>query len=95
VIQKNNTRPHAHDRGRILRTPSSFGGLVVNLSVAELAAAFLCAALRITDAPRADHAQYLASWLAVLKADKRAIFTAASKATEAAAAAVLIVLRAI
>jgi len=32
-----------------------------------------------------DHAQYLASWLAVLKADKRAIFTAASKATEAAA----------
>jgi hypothetical protein len=35
--------------------------------------------LRITDDPRADHAQYLASWLAVLKADKRAIFTAASK----------------
>jgi hypothetical protein len=30
--------------------------------------AFLCADLRITDAPRADHAQYLASWLAVLKA---------------------------
>lgn len=93
--KKTNTRPHDHNRGRILRTPSSFGGLVVNLSVAELAAAFLCAALRITDAPRADHAQYLASWLAVLKADKRAMFTAASKATEAAAAAVLIVLRAI
>jgi hypothetical protein len=56
--------------------------LVVNLSglVAELGAAFVCADLRITDAPRADHAQYLASWLAVLKADKRAIFTAASKA---------------
>ncbi len=29
------------------------------------------------------HAQYLASWLSVLKADKRAIFTAASKASEA------------
>ena len=53
--------------------------------VAELGAAFLCADLRITDAPRTDHAQYLASWLAVLKADKKAIFTAASKASEATA----------
>ena len=39
----------------------------------------------ITDEPRADHAQYLASWLSVMKADKKAIFTAASKASEAAA----------
>ena len=53
--------------------------------VAELGAAFLCADLRITDEPRTDHAQYLASWLAVLKADKKAIFTAASKASEATA----------
>jgi antirestriction protein ArdC len=53
--------------------------------IAELGAAFLCADLQITAAPRADHAQYLASWLAVLKADKKAIFTAASKASEATA----------
>ncbi|MCK1513061.1 DUF1738 domain-containing protein [Bradyrhizobium sp. 190] len=53
--------------------------------VAELGAAFLCAELGITVEPRADHAQYLAHWLSVLKADKRAIFTAASKAAEAAA----------
>ena len=53
--------------------------------VGELGAAFLCADLRITDEPRADHAQYLTSWLSVLKADKKAIFTAASKASEAAA----------
>ena len=53
--------------------------------IAELGAAFLCADLGITDEPRADHAQYLASWLAVLKADKKAIFTAASKASGAAA----------
>ena len=53
--------------------------------VAELGAAFLCADLRISDAPRADHAQYLDSWLRVLKADKKAIFSAASKASEAAA----------
>jgi hypothetical protein len=51
----------------------------------ELGAAFLCADLRITDEPRADHAQYLASWLSVLMANKKAIFTAASKASEAAA----------
>jgi antirestriction protein ArdC len=53
--------------------------------VAELGAAFLCADLGITDEPRADHAQYLDSWLQVLKADKKAIFTAASKASEAVA----------
>jgi hypothetical protein len=52
--------------------------------VAELGAAFLCADLGISDAPRADHAQYLTTWLSVLKADKKAIFTAASKASEAA-----------
>ena len=51
--------------------------------VAELGAAFLCADLRITDAPRPDHAQYLDYWLTVMKADKKAIFTAASKASEA------------
>ena len=51
--------------------------------IAELGAAFLCADLGITDAPRADHAQYLDNWLRVLKADKKAIFTAASKASEA------------
>nr|WP_245315749.1 zincin-like metallopeptidase domain-containing protein [Bradyrhizobium yuanmingense] len=52
--------------------------------VAELGAAFLCAELGIAAEPRADHAQYLAHWLNVVKADKRAIFTAASKAGEAA-----------
>ena len=52
--------------------------------VAELGAAFLCAELNITPSPRPDHAQYLASWLKVLKSDKKAIFTAASAATKAA-----------
>lgn len=51
--------------------------------VAELGAAFLCAELAITNTPRADHAQYLANWLAVLKQDKRALFHAAAKAAEA------------
>jgi antirestriction protein ArdC len=51
--------------------------------IAELGAAFTCAHLGLSTEPRADHAQYLASWLKVLKADKRAIFTAASKAQQA------------
>jgi antirestriction protein ArdC len=37
----------------------------------------------LANEPRPDHAQYLASWLKVLKADKRAIFTAASGAQKA------------
>lgn len=52
--------------------------------VAELGAAFLCADLYISQTPREDHAAYIKSWLDVLKADKRAIFTAASKASQAA-----------
>ena len=40
--------------------------------------------LELEMTPRPDHAQYIASWLKVLKADKRAIFTAASKAQQAA-----------
>jgi antirestriction protein ArdC len=52
--------------------------------VAELTAAFTCAHLGLSTEPRPDHAQYIASWLKVLKADKRAIFTAASKAQQAA-----------
>lgn len=51
--------------------------------IAELGAAFAMARLGIAAEPRDDHASYLASWLKVLKADKRAIFTAASKAQQA------------
>lgn len=51
--------------------------------VAEIAAAFLCAELQISNAVRLDHAQYLSGWLSLLKQDKRAIFIAAAKASEA------------
>jgi antirestriction protein ArdC len=50
---------------------------------AELGAAFLCADLGMTPEPREDHAAYLASWLRVLRADTRAIFTAAAHAQRA------------
>lgn len=52
--------------------------------VAELGSAFLCADLGVTAEPRDDHSSYLASWLEVLKSDKRAIFTAAAHAQRAA-----------
>lgn len=51
--------------------------------VAELGAAFLSAEFSITPSPRADHAAYIDNWRDVLKADNRAIFSAASKAAEA------------
>jgi antirestriction protein ArdC len=52
--------------------------------VAELGSAFLCADLNITPEVREDHASYIASWLKVLKDDKRFIFSAASHAQRAA-----------
>ena len=48
-----------------------------------MSAAFLCAQLGITPETRADHASYLDHWLKVLKADKKAIFTAAGHAQRA------------
>jgi antirestriction protein ArdC len=51
--------------------------------IAELGAAFTCAHLGLGTEPRADHATYIQSWLKVLKSDKRAIVTAASKAQQA------------
>lgn len=51
--------------------------------VAELASAFLNADLGVQSGPIKDHANYLNSWIAVLEKDKRAIFTAASRAEAA------------
>jgi len=52
--------------------------------IAELGAAFLCADLGLTPEPREDHASYINNWLSVLKSDKKAIFTASAKASQAA-----------
>jgi antirestriction protein ArdC len=50
--------------------------------VAELCAAFLCAEFGFDGDLR--HAGYIATWIELLKQDKRALFTAASKASQAA-----------
>jgi antirestriction protein ArdC len=51
--------------------------------VAEMGAAFLCADLGISAEVRPDHAAYLATWLKLLRDDKRAIVTAAAHAQRA------------
>ena len=51
--------------------------------VAELGAAFGCAMLGLVPAIREDHAPYLAGWLKKLKADPRALVSAAAKASQA------------
>ncbi len=51
--------------------------------VAELGAAFLCADLGLELTPRPDHASYIGHWLAVLKNDRRFIFSAAAHAQRA------------
>ncbi|TGR00975.1 DUF1738 domain-containing protein [Mesorhizobium sp. M4B.F.Ca.ET.190.01.1.1] len=59
-------------------------GYAVEELVAELSASFLCADLGVAHDPRDNTASYLASWLKVLKQEKRAIITAAAKAQSVA-----------
>ena len=79
---------HAHWTGHKTRLARDLSGRFKDASyaaeelVAELAAAFLCARLSIPGQLR--HAGYIESWAKILREDKRAIFTATSKATEAA-----------
>ena len=59
--------------------PPFFAGL--SGYVAEMASAFTCASLGI--APTVRHADYIASWLSVLRSDEKAIFRAASQGSKA------------
>ena len=86
------TKAHelAHWTGHRQRLGREFGrrfgdaAYAVEELVAELCAAFICADLQIGAEPREDHAAYVADWLRVLKADSRAVFTAAAQAQLAA-----------
>lgn len=51
--------------------------------VAECGAAFLCVLLGINKAPTPNHARYLNNWIAAIKNDYRALFTAISQAQKA------------
>jgi antirestriction protein ArdC len=73
-----------HRLNRTFGTRFGDNDYAVEELVAELGAAFLCADLGIANEPRPDHAAYVASWLEVLSDDRRAIFTAAARANDAA-----------
>jgi antirestriction protein ArdC len=60
------------------------GSYAMEEMIASISASFLCADREIGSEPSADDAAYVSSWLQVLRQDQRAIFTAASKAQEAA-----------
>ena len=73
---------HRLDRDFTIRF--SREALAVEELVAELTAGYVLADLGLAHHPRPDHAAYIASWLKLLKDDPRAVFTAASKAQQAA-----------
>lgn len=81
---------HAHASGAKHRLDRDLTGRFGSFSssmeeaIAELTASFVLADLGLAHQPRPDHAAYIASWMEVLKSDPRAIFTAASKAQQAA-----------
>ncbi len=80
---------HVHWTGHASRLDRDLSGRFGTASyaaeelVAELGAAYLCAQLAIPGQLR--HAEYLGSWVKLLQDSQRAIFTAASRATDAAA----------
>jgi antirestriction protein ArdC len=73
---------HASRLGRDLTNSFGSKDYAREELIAEMGSAFLCAALGIV--PTVRHADYIASWLEVLREDNRAIFRAASAATKAA-----------
>ncbi|GAA0318362.1 zincin-like metallopeptidase domain-containing protein [Sphingomonas oligophenolica] len=73
---------HASRLGRDLTNPFGSAGYAREELIAEMGSAFLCAALGIV--PTVRHADYIGSWLEVLREDNRAIFRAASAAGKAA-----------
>ncbi len=73
---------HASRLGRDLASGFGSKDYAREELIAEMGSAFLCAALGIV--PTVRHADYIGSWLEVLREDNRAIFRAARAATKAA-----------
>ncbi len=81
---------HGHASGAKHRLDRDLSGRFGSASYAfeelivEFASAMVLADLGIACHPRPDHAAYIASWLGLLEAEPRALFTAASKAQQVA-----------
>lgn len=86
------TRAHelVHWTGHESRNNREFGARFGNDKyafeelIAEIGASFVCDMLGLPSQIDTNHAPYIAGWIKVLKADKRAIFTAATQAQKAA-----------
>ena len=74
---------HKDRLGRELASRFAQDAYAAEELVAELGAAFICAILGIDNAPRPDHALYLAHWLTILRGDSKALFFAAGQASKA------------
>ncbi|MBB3350083.1 ArdC family protein [Sphingomonas sp. BK069] len=80
---------HAHWTGHSSRLDRTFGkkfgdkAYCVEELVAELTGAMVCSDLGLPSEIHDSHANYVADWLRVLRADKSAIFVAATKAEQA------------
>ncbi|MCY1295318.1 DNA primase TraC [compost metagenome] len=74
----------SHRLGRDLSGRFGTAAYAMEECTVELLSAMICADLGLSVEPRPDHARYIASWVEVMNSDKRAIFTAASKAQEIA-----------
>jgi antirestriction protein ArdC len=78
-----------HWTGHASRLDRTFGkrfgdnAYCVEELVAELGSAMICGDLGLPTELHDSHASYLANWLKMLRADKTAIFLAASKAEQA------------
>jgi antirestriction protein ArdC len=86
VLAHELTHSTGHERRLSRQFGKRFGdrAYAVEELVAELGAAMICGTLGIEAEPRDDHADYIASWLRVLKDDKRAVVSAAAHAQKAA-----------
>ncbi len=80
-----------HSTGHSSRLDRTFGkrfgddAYAMEELVAEMGSAFLNAELGLINATLEDHADYLASWLKVLRSDRKAILIAAAQAAKAQA----------
>lgn len=79
-----------HSTGHDKRLNRDLGGgfgskrYAIEELIAELTSAMLAGAIGMSQKPRLDHAQYIASWLQALKNDNRFIVQAAGQAQKAA-----------
>ena len=69
-----------HRLNRNLSTRFGSEAYAMEEMIAEWASAMACASLGLCAEVRQNHASYIADWLAVLRRDPRAVFTAAARA---------------